>query len=89
MVSDIGFGDLTSILNNHVTYKSEIPKDAKHFSKEHNIKTTSDLILAQSIISSPVITFHKYIMKYINRFIALVEFMALLSPLPSSVELRS
>ena len=89
MVSDIGFGDLTSVINDCVTHKSEMLKDAKQFNEQQNIKTTSDLILAQSIISSPVITFHIYIMKYINRFIALVEFMALLSPLPSSVELRS
>ena len=89
MVSDIGFGDLTSVLNNCVKYKSEIPKDAKQFSEYHNIKTTTDLILAQSIVSSPVITVHKDTMKYINTFIALVAFMALLSPLASSEELRS
>ena len=89
MVSDIGFGDLTSVLNNCVKYKSEIPKDAKQFSEYHNIKTTTDLILAQSIVSFPVITVHKDTMKYINTFIALVAFMALLSPLASSEELRS
>ena len=89
MVSDIGFGGLTSVLNNCVKYKSEMPKDEKQFSKYHNIKTTTDLILAQSIVSSPVITVHKDTMKYINTFIALVAFMALLSPLASSEELRS
>ena len=89
MVSDIGFGDLTSVLNNCVKYKSEIPKDAKQFSEYHNIKTTTDLILAQSIVSFPVITVHKDTMKYINTFIALVAFMALLSPLASSEKLRS
>ena len=89
MVSDIGFGGLTSVLNNCVKYKSEIPKDAKQFSEYHNIKTTTDLILAQSIVSFPVITVHKDTMKYINTFIALVAFMALLSPLASSEKLRS
>ena len=89
MVSDIGFRDLTSVLNDCVTYKSKMPKDANHFSKQHNIKTTTDLILAISIVSSPGITVHIDTIKYINTFIALVAFVALLSPLASSEELRS
>ena len=89
MVSDIGFGDLTSVINDCVTHKSEMLKDAKQFNEQQNIKTTSDLILAQSIVSSPIIKFHKDTMKYINTFIALVVFIALLSPLASSEELRS
>ena len=72
-----------------MTYKNEILKDANYFSKQHNIKTTSDLILAQSIISSPIIAVHIDTMKHINKFIALVAFVSLLSPLESSDELRS
>ena len=89
MVSDIGFGDLTSVLNDCVMYKSKMPKDANHFREQHNIKTTTDIILAQSILSSPVITVHTDTIEYINTFIALVAFIVLLSPFASSEELRS